>query len=441
MIHPYLKRREGLEPITYPNQEIKDVLSKTLGVIIFQEQLMRIAIALGDFTAGEANELRKNIGAWNSKSFQRNLNPYTEKLLQGLKRRKIPQSFIDQMVSQMQGFSHYGFPESHAISFAFLAYASCYLKCHYPAAFFTAILNSQPMGFYSPQALIQTARRQKIKILPIDVNASIWDHQLEEVDAKPGQPKIFGIRLGFRLVSGLSQKAVDQFLGVRANHGLWTSLDHFIQTTSIYRDDYSALAAANAFQSLGVERFDALWRVEAVPYKDMIDVDERRLKWKSKSSLDRTQMDFKATGVSLETHPSKVLREHYWSYDLDPKTIQKADQLVTADIKKPVHVFGMTLIKQAPPSAKGMVFLTLEDETGFINLAFAPNTYKTYYKLIEGYGFLCVTGKLQKVGNYQSILVTRVHDISRLQSHQTAMIQPVENEQAQVLKLKPRNYY
>ncbi len=439
VIHPYLKRRDGLEPVTYPDDSIKDVLSKTLGVILFQEQLMRIAIALGDFTAGEANELRKHIGSWNSKAFSRNLNPYIQKLFNGLKRRKISPSFTKQMVEQMKGFAEYGFPESHSISFAFIAYASCYLKCHYPAAFFTAILNSQPMGFYSPHALLQAARRAQVSVLPICVNHSTWDHQLEKVPQKPGRPEIYGIRLGFRLVSGLSQKAITELTQVRKQYGAWKSFDDFIKTTKIYRDDYSALAAANSFQVFGLSRFDAIWRAEAVPYKDMIDIEERQLQWKSKNSFEKAQMDFRSTGTTLETHPVQVLRQAYWHYPIDKKLVSLAQDLERIKVNAHVHVFGMTLIKQAPPSAKGMVFITLEDESGFINLAFTPQVYKKFYSQIEGQGFLCVSGRLQKASNYHSILVNEVHSEKRGDLH--SLHGETAKSSQNVLPIKPRNYY
>ena len=442
VIHPYLKRRDGLEPITYPDERIKDVLAKTLGVILFQEQLMRIAIALGDFTAGEANELRKHIGSWNSKAFNRNLNPYINKLFSGLKKRNINPSFIKQMVEQMKGFAEYGFPESHAISFAFIAYASCYLKCHYPAAFFTSVLNSQPMGFYSPHALLQAAKRKNISILPICVNHSTWDHQLEALPGKEGRPTQYGIRLGFRLVSGLSKKAVEALMSVRKAQGPWKELNDFIHNTPIYRDDYSSLAAANAFACFGLSRFDALWKVEAVPYKELVDVEERKLQWKKKNSFEKAQMDFRATGTSLETHPVQVIRKSYWSYEIASRHISLSSELEKMRTNAHVHAFGMTLIKQAPPSAKGMVFITLEDEKGFINLAFDPKTYRKFHQLIEGHGFLCISGKLQKASNYHSILVERVHPERRTDIKELPLEKSQEHQQQGLkLKVKPRNYF
>ncbi|MCJ8277703.1 MAG: error-prone DNA polymerase [Bdellovibrionales bacterium] len=439
VIHPFLERRNGLKPVIYPSAEMESVLSKTLGVIIFQEQLMRIAIALGDFTPGEANELRKHIGAWNSKAFNRDLNPYITKLIKGLKSKGISQSFIKQMVEQMRGFAHYGFPESHAISFAFIAYASCYLKCHFPAAFFTSVLNSQPMGFYSPHSLLQAARQKGIKVLPLSVNHSGWDHTLEEVGRKEGRPKSFGIRLGFRIVKGLSERAVKNVLDVRNSSGLWDSINDFIQKTEINRVDYSAFAAANAFSCFGIERFDALWKVEAIPYLDLIDTEERKLKWKKKDEFQTSQLDFKATGTTLESHPAQLIKEKKWCYSIKKQLISTAASLERIKRNAFVHVFGMVIVKQAPPSAKGMVFITMEDETGFINLAFTPDIYRKFYKIIESSGYLCITGKLQKASNYHSILVTNCHhaieakiDSIAGQSHKSKL---------GIKGVKPRNYY
>lgn len=421
VIHPYLKRRDGLAPITYPNEKVKPILTKTLGLIIFQEQLMRIAIALGDFTPGEANELRKQVGSWNSKVFLRNLDPYIKKLLTGLKKNGVSKEFMIQMVEQMKGFAHYGFPESHAISFAFLAYASCYLKCHYPTAFFASVLNSQPMGFYSPHDLLQTAMQEGVKVLPLSVNHSSWDHSIEEVKVKAGRPKEFALRLGFRIVASLSKKAVLEIEDVRKKIGEWKNFDDFINSTSIYREDYSAIAAANGFHCFNLSRVDALWKAESVPFKGLIDIQEKGLKIRKRSEFEESQMDFSATGTSLKIHPVKIIKEKAWTYKLDVEKITTFKDIENLSsirhYKKSSHikngslidVFGMVRVRQAPPTAKGMVFITIQDETGLINIAFTPQVYKKFYKSIEGSGFLCVRGVLQNVKESHSILVKSVY--------------------------------
>lgn len=440
VIHPYLRRRDGLDPITYPDSKTRAILQKTLGVVIFQEQAMRLAMLLGDFTPGEANELRKTIGSWNSKAFDRNINPYLKKLLAGLQKNKIDKKFANQLIQQMRGFSHYGFPESHAISFAFLAYASCYLKCHYPAAFTVAVLNSQPMGFYSPHALLSQAKRQGVTIRPLSINHSNWDHQLELLPQAKSKPKEYAIRLGFRLVKGLSENLVRKIEKHRRVHGQWSHLNDFCKDIPLHRNDFSALAATNAFQDFGLSRFEALWQAHAYPFKPLIDTEEKNFPELKRRSFQKIQMDFSAFGTSLQKHPCEIIKNEDWPYSLKTTSLSLSKDLQTQRNGQRVVVFGMLLSKQAPPSAKGMVFFTLEDETGFINVVFAPNVYSKYRHLAENSGFLCLTGKLQKVNNYHSLLATQVL------SPNLAKVRPLYNSEKnppseQKISLKPRNYY
>ncbi len=413
VIHPYLERREGLKPVTFPDERLKPILSRTLGVTIFQEQAMRIAIAVGDFTPGEANDLRKNIGAWNVRDFTRDMDPILVKLQRGMKKNGIKQEFIDQLIGQMKGFSEYGFPESHAVSFALIAYASSYLKCHYPAAFYAAVLNSQPMGFYTPHALLQSAQREQVVVLPVSLNLSDWDCRLEKISRKD-RPNYYALRLGFRLVNGLSETAVKELLKIRYEIGQWNSFEHFLQTANIYRDDFTVLAAAKVFEMFGLSRSEAIWRAEAVPYRE-IELDEKTIQWKKESSMDNIQRDFRAFNTCLSDHPVKIIQKEQWHYSIPVNKLLKARQLEKLSDGRDVFVFGMLLVKQAPSSAKGMVFVTLEDETGFINLVFSPDVYTRFYQLVERQAFLCVVGKLQKAGNYHSILVKRVFEQKRAQ--------------------------
>ncbi len=408
VIHPYLERREGKAPITFPDLKLKPILSRTLGVPIFQEQLMRIAMAVGDFTPGEADELRKNIGVWNVKAFERNLNPWIEKLKRGMEKRGISQVFIDQILGQMRGFANYGFPESHAISFALIAYASSYLKCHYPAAFFVAVLNSQPMGFYAPHTLLQAAKRNGVTISAITINDSFWDNRLEALKKDRDGQTIWGIRLGFRLIKGLSESGTLRLLSVREQSGAWRDFDHFIQTTEVYRNDFSALAAANAFAGFGLARAEALWQAEALPFSPLLVAPEQTLPWRAESTLTQIQHDFGAFQSTLSEHPVMVIKKEEWPYTVSLKNILRAEQLAGCIRNRIVNVFGMTIIRQAPPSAKGMVFITMEDESGFLNLVFTPQIYAQYYKALDRQPFLCVEGRLQKANTHHSILVNKV---------------------------------
>lgn len=404
--NPLIRRRNGEEAITYPCPEVEEILSRTMGVLVFQEQLMRIAVALGDFTPGEANELRKNIGAWNSKAFNRNLNPFMQKLFNGLKRKGVKKEFALQLMQQMKGFAHYGFPESHAISFAFIAYASAYLKCHYPAAFFTSILNSQPMGFYSPHALLEAAKRAQVTILPLCVKHSYWDHQLEPLPAKNNRPTVYAIRLGFRLISGLRVDAVKHMENTDRN---WRDFKSFIQQTTFYKDDYLKLASANALHSFGFSREDAIWKCSAVPFKELIDTKDKEVRWAEKSALEQAQQDFEAFGTTLGEHPVALIKTKHWPYSIKLASIKSAKTLEDFAHGFVVSVFGMLISKQAPPSAKGMVFFTLEDETGFLNLVFTPQVYRRFHEELEQNKMLCVSGILQKNQQAHSVLVKTVH--------------------------------
>jgi error-prone DNA polymerase len=406
VIHPYLARREGIEPVTYPDERLRPILQRTLGIAIFQEQAMRIAIAVGNFSAGEANELRQKIGSWGIKDFNRDLNPLLVKLEQGMRDNGIKPEFAEQILGQMKGFAEYGFPESHAVSFSLIAYASCYLKCHFPAAFYISVLNSQPMGFYSPHALLQAAKREGIQLLPISVNHSNRDHQLEQSGAR----QAYAIRLGFRLVNGLAESAVDKIIQQRGESGSWRSFEQFSRDCELARDEITALSAADVFREFGDSRSDALWESEAAPYKPMLDSVDDGIDWKPEAKLESIQKDFRSFKTSLGKHPVEVIKSEQWPYPvaLEKFTVSQRLNELPADID--IFVFGMVLVKQSPGSAKGMVFVTLEDEAGFINLAFTPQVYTRFYRQVDQQPFLAVVGSLQRVNESHSVLVKRVFD-------------------------------
>jgi error-prone DNA polymerase len=407
LIHPYLNRRDGKEAVIFPVEALRPILARTLGVPIFQEQVMRIAMEVGGFNAGEADEFRRHMGAWQVKG---DLSPWLSRLEVGMKKSGVPDEFIAMIVGQMKGFADYGFPESHAVSFALLAYASSWLKCHYPASFFTAILNSQPMGFYTPNTLVQAAKRAGVTILPICINHSQWDCSMESIANSHGQ-KIYAIRIGFSLVCSLSRSGMASLLKIRAElGGSWSHFDHFMKTSSLNKADLTALAAANAFAIFDIQRRTALWAVAAAPFSPTLEDVESTILFAIETPMERLHLDFSHSQSSLGDHPSQVIRKEYWPYPITEKQIRDSASLEKSPADSSVNAFGMIIIRQAPPSANGMVFVTLEDEFGFINLVFTPAIYANFSGLIERQSFLCISGKLQKNRESHSILVRHVYE-------------------------------
>ncbi len=413
MIHPFLRRRNGLEAVTFPDERLRPILARTLGIPIFQEQAMRIAMAVGGFSAGEADELRRHMGAWSIKG---DIGPWLTRMADGMRQNGIAEEFVVSILNQMRGFADYGFPESHSVSFALLAYASSYMKRHHPAAFFAALLNAQPMGFYSPHALIQGAQRDGVRILPIDANASEVDCTLEGG----------ALRLGLRYVNRLSEKGAQLVVRRRAAvGGRFFDLGHFLGSVALYRSDLTSLAAANALQGFGLGRKAALWLAEAAPLHAKLEDFEEDVAWAEESSMERIQQDFAATPTSLGPHPTTVIRDEHWCYPLPPSRLVSAKDLPGAPANQIIEVFGMVLVRQAPPSANGMVFLTLEDATGFLNLVFTPPVYAKLYRLIEKQAFLCVKGRLQKNNESHSLMVMHIHEPMTRQGDVIPLTTPV----------------
>lgn len=407
MIHPYLRRREGLEPVSFPDERLRPILARTLGVPIFQEQVMRIAMEVGGFNAGEANELRKHMGAFQMKG---DINPWLKRLAEGMRKNGISDEFAQSILAQMRGFAEYGFPESHSVSFALIAYASAYLKCHYPAAFFAGLLNSQPMGFYQPHVLLETARRAGVSILPVCVQHSSWDTALENI-AAAGKPAVYGLRMGLSFVGGLRRDAASKLERARQSAGgAFADLRDFLQRASLFRPDLTALAAARAFACFGLERKAAIWLAEAAPFCPFIEDAEDAIAWPAESRMQSAEQDFMALSTTLGPHPTQIIREEHWCYAASVQRLVAAKDLKQARPNHIVEVFGLVLVRQSPSSANGMVFVTMEDDSGFINLVFTPVVYEKCYRLVERQAFLCVRGKLQRQGDTHSVLVQQVYE-------------------------------
>ena len=416
--HPYLRRRNGLEPVVYADPRLEPILKRTYGTIIFQEQLMRVAIAVGNFTPGEANEIRKNIGSFSAKG---NIGRWVVKLTQGMVENGISQEFIQEVVKQIQGFSSYGFPESHAASFALLAYASCYLKCHYPAAFFAALLNSQPMGFYQPDSLIKTARHSGVPILPVCVNRSDWDATLEQVRSG-NSPAQFGIRLGLNMVTGLGQTAARASVTKRPAVERWPDLETFLAHCDLNRTDLTALAAANALQVFGLDRKSAIWLSESPRYRHYLKGEDfqftvapeepekdERVFFPQETEMETVEADYRATGTSLGRHFTRLIKEQAWVYPVPVRQIVTSAGIDRVRADSTINVFGMVLVRQSPGTAKKMLFVTLEDEYGTVQVVIRPHIYVRYCQVIDEQRFLCITGKLQRQDGAVSVLVSRVY--------------------------------
>lgn len=411
--HPYLRRRAGLEQVNYPDPRLEPILKRTYGTIIFQEQLMRVAMTVGGFTAGEADEIRKNIGSF---SITGDISKWTNKLYDGMKKEGLPENFINDVLKQIQGFSSYGFPESHAASFALIAYASCWLKKHHPTPFFIGLLNSQPMGFYSPDSLIKTARHEGVLFLPISVLKSDWDSTLEKVvDSEARQT--FAIRLGFRLVKGASQSAIAQMIDERQVRGGWNSLEEVAQESGLSRKDLGSIAAANGFLALHQSRRSSLWRAEAhqpaaagpaVSYLPHYLEDEEQVTFVAESEIEGVQADYKATRLSLGRHLSQLIKEQAWVYPVAVGAVVTSKALEKVRPNSMVTVFGMVVVRQSPGTAKKMLFITLEDETGSVQVVVPPPIFALYPDLIEGQRFLCISGKYQFNQGSVSILTNHV---------------------------------
>ncbi|HAK90023.1 error-prone DNA polymerase [Massilia timonae] len=408
MVHPYLRRRQGLEPIEYPSPEMKVALGRTLGVPIFQEQVMQVAILGAGFTPGEADQLRRAMAAWKRKG---GLEKYYERIVGGMLERGYKQEFAEAIFSQIQGFGEYGFPESHAASFALLAYASSWLKCHEPAAFLCALLNSQPMGFYSPSQLVQDARRHGIEVRPVDVAVSGWDSALEEYDPvdRSRQP---AVRLGFSLQRGLKQEAAERIEQARAIRP-FDSVADLARRAHLDRGDLQVLAASNALRSLAGHRREALWQASgAAPDKDLLRPTvprEETPALQAPSEGEEIVGDYRAQGLTLGRHPLALLRERLLKQRFMP-----ASSLMDFQDGQLARACGLVTVRQRPGTAKGVLFMTLEDETGNVNVIVWPTLVEQQRREVLNAPLLGVYGIWQRQGEVRHLVAKRLVDMSHL---------------------------
>jgi error-prone DNA polymerase len=404
MVHPYLRRRQGIEPVHYPSEEMKLALERTLGVPIFQEQVMQVAILGAGFTPGEADQLRRAMAAWKRKG---GLEQYYDRIVRGMLERGYDLAFAEAIFSQIQGFGEYGFPESHAASFALLAYASAWLKCHEPAAFLCALLNSQPMGFYSPSQLVQDARRHGIEVRAIDVTISGWESTLEETGE--GQP---AVRLGLSLQRGMGREAAERIETARAIRP-FDSVADLARRASLDRGDLQALAASNALAALAGHRREALWQaVGAVPDRDLLrptTPQEEAPRLAAPSEGDEIVGDYRSQGLTLGRHPLALLREQ-----LLAKRFLPAAVLADFADGQLARACGIVTVRQRPGTAKGVLFMTLEDETGNVNLIVWPDLVEKQRREVLNAPLLGVYGIWQRQGEVRHLVARRLVDMSHL---------------------------
>lgn len=401
MVHPYLRRRQGLEPITYPSAAVKSVLSRTLGVPIFQEQVMKLAMVAAGFTAGEADSLRRAMAAWRRRG---GLEPFQKRLIEGLQSNGYPPEFALAVFKQIEGFGEYGFPESHAASFAWLAYVSAWLKCHEPEAFLVALLNSQPMGFYSPSQLIQDAKRHHVSVLPVDVQTSHWECTLELTgEVRPA------VRLGLNQVKGLPASIGQRLVHARAQQP-FTSVHDLSQRAHLSAAALTPLAAAGALNALTEHRRQALWQA-AWPQKindllsalPMSDVTQSTLPAATES--DDVRLDYQSLGYSLGRHPLQLIRQA-----LDAQRYRCALALAANRHGQLARACGLVTLRQRPHTAKGVMFLTLEDETGQVNVIVQPSLIERERHTLLRAVLLGVIGTWQTDGQVQHLLAGRLID-------------------------------
>jgi error-prone DNA polymerase len=445
MVHPYLQRRTGAQPVDYP-PGLEQALGRTLGVPIFQEQVMQVAMIAAGFSAGEADELRRAMAAWKRKG---GVSKYHDRIVSGMLERGYTLEFAEQICRQIQGFGEYGFPESHAASFALLTYVSSWIKCHEPAAFLCALLNSQPMGFYGPSQLVQDAKRHGVQVREVDVNISHWDSALEEVEApamasgavagvaelraaetvadyvakdyfaaayasgaghaRRRQP---AVRLGMSVLRGMRPDAAERIEMARGERP-FSSVADLARRADLNRHDLQVLAGANALHGLAGNRRQALWEaVGAVPDKDLLrpaKPEEELPQLKPPSEGDEIIGDYRAQGLTLRRHPLALLRPQLLRQRFMP-----AEVLNTFQNGQLARGAGIVTVRQRPGTAKGVLFITLEDETGNVNVIIWPSMVEKFRREVLGASLLGVYGVWQEEANVRHLVAKRLVDLSHL---------------------------
>ncbi|WP_243412313.1 error-prone DNA polymerase [Cognatiluteimonas telluris] len=429
MIHPYLRRRQGLEPVDYPSEALRNVLARTLGVPLFQEQVMRIAMEAAGYTPGQADQLRRDMAAWKRHG---GLEKHRDALLEGMAGNGYAPDFAERIFEQIKGFGDYGFPESHAASFALITYVSSWIKCHEQAAFSCALLNSLPMGFYQPPQLVADARKQGIEVRPVDVRYSHWDCTLEEglpaASAVAPLPLAGGgrdegasplaLRLGMRLVGGLREAVAQRISAARAS-GDFRDLDDLVARADLDRGSLDRLAEAGALRGLAGHRHRARWQSAATEKQlplfaaaqavDARSRSEPRIAIPPPSAFEDTRADYASIGLTLGTHPVGLIRRA-----LQQRRYRSARELAQWPDKRRARYAGLVILRQRPQTASGVTFMTLEDETGMVNVVVWAQVAERQRRVFLESQLLAVEGRMESAEGSQHLIATRLQDLSSL---------------------------
>ena len=414
MVHPYIRRRNNEEPVTYPSAEIEEVLKSTLGVPIFQEQIMELTVVGAGFSPGEADELRRALAKWNKKGDL--LKTFERRIVDGMIANGYSPDYANLVFKQITGFSEYGFPQSHSASFALLAYISAWLKRHHPAAFTAALINSQPMGFYQPAQLIQDAQRHGVVILPVDVNFSAWDCTLENLlNTEQQSNREKTLRLGLRLVKGLRADEAERLVRCVKAHGHFSSLKKFWRASAVRVTTLRTLAQADAFQSFGLGRQEALWelrkfRDEPLPLFESKTEIELPVQLPTISPQTHVMKDYQTKGFSLAAHPLSFLRPALSRMGVVTAAELQDSALYPSGIQ--IAAAGIVLVRQRPMTASGIVFMTIEDETGFVNCILKPKIFAAYEDIFRDSVMIYVSGRLQHHHEVLHLLPTEARNLS-----------------------------
>ena len=405
MVHPYLRRRNNEEKVVYPSPELEVVLKRTLGVPLFQEQVMQIAIVAANYSPGEADQLRRSMAAWKRHG---GLDPHKERLAVGMLRNGYSAEFAAQVFEQIKGFGSYGFPESHAASFALLTYASCWLKCHEPAAFACALINSWPMGFYSPDQILQDARRHQLQIRPVDVRASDWDCSLEPTDHE--QP---AIRMGLRMIKGFREEDGRRIEAARAG-GAFIDIADLGERARLDARAQELLADAGALRGLAGDRHRARWEVAGVQkqlglFAGLPNQEEPPINLPKPTVGEDLFADYATVGTTLGPHPLALLRA-----ELKARRCRSSQELLSVEHGRPVSVAGLVTGRQRPGTASGVTFVTLEDEFGNVNVIVWRDLAERQRRVLVGSQLLKVDGRWEQVGEVRHLIAGRMSDLSEL---------------------------